>query len=70
MVYFTGIKKTEHYIEDHEKQVPFFEVIKIINRNSKNIRKKDNKFEIETNKYYVLFEIIDNTAYIINAKRK
>ncbi len=70
MVYFTGIKKTKHYKEHHERQVPLFEVIKIIKENSKKIRKKGEKFKIETKYVYVLFKIKNNTAYIINAKRK
>ena len=37
--------------------------------NTKNPRKKGNKFEIETEKYYILFVVINKTAYVINAKR-
>ncbi len=70
MVYFTGIRKTKHYKENHERDVPMFEVIKIIKENPKNIRKKGTKFVIDDKNVYILFKIKDNTLYIINAKRK
>jgi len=54
MVYFTDIKKTKHYIEEHEQQVPWSEVIEVIFKSSKNMKKKENKYEIETDKYYIL----------------
>ena len=62
MVYFTDVRKTEHYIENHEKQIPIFEVISVIRNNSKNIKKKDEKLEIENKDYYILFEIKDNNT--------
>ena len=70
MVYFTDVKKTEHYIENHEMQISLFEVTKVIFNSQKKIRKKGENLEINDNNYYILFEIKDNTAYIINAKRK
>ena len=36
---------------------------------TKNPRKKENKFEIEKEGYYILFEIKDNILYVINAKK-
>lgn len=68
MVYFKEIKSTEHYKNEHEREVPFDKVIELI-LSTKNPRKKDNKFEIEKEGYYILFEIKDNTLYVINAKR-
>ena len=70
MVYFTSINKTEHYIENHEQEFPWSEVIEIIFKSSKNIRKKGNKYEIEVNKCYILMELKNNALYVINAKRK
>jgi hypothetical protein len=67
MVYFTDIQPTEHYIMEH-KRVPWNKVIEIIFK-TKNPRKKGNKIEIENEGYYILFEIKNNTAYVINAKR-
>lgn len=69
MVYFTDIQPTEHYAEEHEKDVPWDKVVEII-LTTKNPRKKDDKFEIETEKYYILFKIENNILYIINAKKK
>jgi hypothetical protein len=67
MVYFTDIQPTQHYLKEHEKDVPWYKVIEII-LSTKNPRKKGDKFEIESKGYYVLFEIKYNTLYIINAK--
>ena len=68
MVYFTEIKKTKHYIEEHEQEVPWNKVMELI-FTTKNPRKKGDKFEIEKDGYYVLFEIKENKLYVINAKR-
>ena len=70
MVYFTSIKKTEHYIKEHEHDIPWNEVIEIIFKSSKNIKKKGNKYEIETGQYYVLMELKNKVLYVINAKRR
>jgi hypothetical protein len=68
MVYFTDIQPTEHYLEEHEKEVPWDKVVEII-FSTKNPRKKEDKFEIEKNGYYVLFKIKNNVLYVINAKK-
>ena len=70
MVYFTEIKKTKHYSEEHEQNVHWSEVIEIIFKSSKNIKKKEDKYEIENNRYYILMEIKNKVLYVINAKRK
>ena len=70
MVYFTAIKKTKHYEEDHEQDIPWSEVIEIIFKSSKIIKKKDDKYEIETDKYYILMELKNKILYVINAKRR
>lgn len=68
MVYFTDIQPTSHYIKEHAKDVPWDKVVEII-FNTKNPRKKDDKFEIEKGGYYILFEIKNNVLYVINAKK-
>ncbi len=68
MVYFTDIQPTEHYLENHAKDVPWYKVVEII-FTTKNPRKKGNKFEIEKDGYYILFEIKNNVLYVINAKK-
>ncbi|MFH0876194.1 MAG: hypothetical protein V1859_09730 [archaeon] len=68
MVYFTGIQPSEHYINEHEKDVPWDKVIEII-FSTKNPRKKGENFEIEKDGYYILFEIKNSILYVINAKR-
>ena len=68
MVYFTGIEPTGHYLEEHEGSVQWDKVIEII-LTTKNPKKKDNKFEIEKEGHYILFEIKKNILYVINAKK-
>ena len=68
MVYFTAIEPTEHYLEKHSKDVPWDKVVEII-FSTKNPRKKGDKFEIEKDGYYILFEIKNNILYVINAKK-
>lgn len=68
MVYFTDIQPTKHYIEEHEKNVPWQKVIEII-LTTKNPRKKGENFEIEKEGYYILFKIKNNILFVINAKR-
>ena len=68
MVYFTEIEPTNHYLEEHEQAVPWNKVLEII-FSTKNPRKKENKFEIEKEGYYILFEIKNNILYVINAKK-
>jgi hypothetical protein len=67
MVYFTEIQPTEHYLEHHQKDVPWDKVVELI-FTIKNPRKKGTKFEIE-NGYYILFEIKGTVLYVINAKQ-
>lgn len=69
MVYFEEIQPTEHYLENHESDVPWDKVVEIIFA-TKNPRKKGDKFEIETENYYLLFEVRERTLYVINAKRR
>jgi len=45
-------KPTNHYIEEHEKEVPWNKVVKII-LTTKNPRKKGDKFEIEKDDYII-----------------
>ena len=69
MVYFTEVWPTEHYLTEHQKDVPWADVVGII-ASTKNPRKKDNNFEIETSRYYILFRLENKIIYVINAKRK
>ena len=59
MVYFTEIEPTEHYLKEHSKGVPWDKVVEIIFA-TKNPKKKQDKFEIEKDGYYILFEIKNN----------
>ena len=68
MVYFTDIQPTEHYLQEHAEDVPWDKVVELIFA-IKNPRKKGNKFEIEKDGYYLLFEVKDTVLYVINAKR-
>ena len=69
MVYFIDIEPTDYYLKEHEKDVPWDKVVEII-FSTKNPRKKGDKFEIEKEGYYILFEIRNKILYVINAKRE
>lgn len=43
MVYFREIRKTRHYIENHENKFPWSKVIEVIFAYSKNMIKKGIK---------------------------
>lgn len=68
MVYFAAIEPTKHYIDEHERDVPWEKVVELI-LTTKNPRKKGNAFEIEKDDYYILFKIMDKKLLVINAKR-
>ncbi len=67
-ILFKSIKPTRHYITEHSKEVPWHKVVEII-LTTKNPRRKNEKYEIEKNGYYVLFEIKNKILYVINAKK-
>lgn len=68
MVYFTDIRPTKHYLEEHVRNVPWDKVVEII-FTTKNPRKKRDNFEIENEGYYILFKIENKVLYVINAKK-
>lgn len=68
MVYFTQIEPSDHYTQEHEKDVPWHKVIEII-FSVKNPREKEDKLEIEKDGYYILFQIRGKVLYVINAKK-
>ena len=70
MVYFDEIRKSKHYVEKHEDEVPWFEVVRVIFKSSKNMRKKGNRIEIEDGKYYILCKLENKVLFVINAKTK
>lgn len=63
------IRATRHYHEEHEREVDWETVISII-FDTKSPRKKGDVFEIETDRYYILFSIKRSVIYVINAKKK
>lgn len=68
MVYFKEIWPTDHYIQNHQRDLLWDDAVLAIII-TKNPRKKGNKFEIKTKYHYILFEVRDKIAYVINAKR-
>jgi len=62
-MYFKSIRKTLHYVIHHEKQFPWSKVIEIM-LTTKDMRKKDNNIEIETENYYILGRIENNILWI------
>ena len=70
MVYFRKIKKTKHYIEEHEKEVPWYKVVETIFKSSKNMRRKRGSVKIKSGKYYILCKIENEVLWVINAKKR
>ena len=69
MVYFRSVRKTRHYEEEHEREVPWDRVVELI-FTVKNPKRKGSCFEIESGRHYVLFRIENGVLWVINAKRK
>lgn len=68
LVFFRKIEPSEHYLENHQHQMRWEEVVERIFK-TKNPKKKGNKFIIEDENTYILFEIKNQTLWVINAKR-
>ena len=69
MVYFKDIQPTQHYLDEHSKEVPWDKVVEII-FSTKDPQKRENKFQIEKDGYYILFKIENKILYVINAKKQ
>ncbi|MFH1408638.1 MAG: hypothetical protein ABIH34_01915 [Nanoarchaeota archaeon] len=69
MVFFRTIWPTIHFLEQHDHEMSWEGIVHIL-LTTKNPRKKGSKFEIETEHVYILFEIVNGIAYVINAKRR
>ena len=68
-MHWQEIRKSEHFEQYHKGTRAWNEVIRLIYL-IKNKRKKENKIEIEDDKFYVLCEIKNKILYVINVKRK
>lgn len=69
MIYFQRIQKTKHYVDNHEREVPWHEVVEAIFA-TKNPRRNGVVFEIDNEKIYVIFKVEKSILSVINAKRK
>jgi len=69
MVHFNEIVPTRHYLEEHQDDLPWHEVVSLI-MTIKNPRKKGDKYEIDDGHHYLLFKIEEGKLKVINAKRK
>jgi hypothetical protein len=69
-VFFTSIRKSEHYKKFHEADVSWSEVIATILKSAKQMRKKGNMYELETDRHYILCDLKGTELLVINAKHK
>ena len=67
LIFFTEIKPSRHYLEEHQYEVPWHEVVEVILR-TKNPKKNGDTYEIK-NGYYIIFAIRKGKLVVINAKR-
>ena len=65
-MYFTEIRPTRHYLEEHAS-VPWDRVVELI-LTCKSPRKTGSTFVIEKGGNYIVFRIENNILYVINAK--
>jgi hypothetical protein len=63
------IEETRHYRVFHKKEVPIYQVLKIIS-STRAKRKGKDIFEYKTKRFYVLCRREGNIFKVINAKRK
>jgi len=68
-MYWTEIRKTEHFETYHKETLPWSEVIRLI-YTIKSKRKKGDRIEIEDDRFYILCELKDSVLYVINVKHK
>jgi hypothetical protein len=68
-MYWTEIRKSEHYNLYHSNVLSWAQVIQSIYL-IKNKRKKGNRIEIEDDRLYILCQIRNKTLYVINVKVK
>jgi hypothetical protein len=64
---FADIRPTEHYLEYHA-DVPWETIYRIV-LSTKNPRRKGDKYEIEAEGVYLLIELREGIAWVINAKK-
>lgn len=69
LIIFRAIKPDKHYLDNHQNEVPWHEVIEVI-FTTKDKRKKGEKIEIKTNKHYILCKLKNKILWVINAKLK
>lgn len=69
LMLFKEIKPDMHYIKNHQNQIPWPDVIEAI-LTTKNRRRKADKIEIKTKKYYFLCKLKNKILWVINAKLK
>lgn len=69
LIFFTRIRPSKHYLDEHEREVPWHEVIEVI-LTTKDPRKRHGCYQVENDRYYILFRIKDGELVVINAKRK
>ena len=68
-MFWEEIRRSEHFDEYHKGALAWSEVVRLI-YSIKNKRKKEDKIEIEDDKFYILCELKDKILYVINVKRK
>ena len=65
---FEKIEKTLHYRKEHEEEVPWDLVLKIVFKTKRKMKSK-NLIEFKTSRYYVLAKLENKVLKIINAKK-
>ncbi len=68
LIVFDAIKPSRHYLKCH-RDVSWPDIIEEIFK-TKSKRRKQDRFEIESDKYYILCKLKNKILWVINAKPK
>ena len=68
-MYWEEIKRSDHFEKHHKGTLAWSDMVRLI-YTIKNKRRKEDKIEIEDDKFYILCKLKNKVLYVINVKRK
>jgi len=68
-MYWEEIKRSDHFEKHHKGTLAWSDIVRLI-YTIKNKRRKEDKIEIEDDKFYILCKLKNKVLYVINVKRK
>ena len=68
-MYWEEIKRSDHFEKHHKGTLAWSDIIRLI-YTIKSKRRKEDKIEIEDDKFYILCKLKNKILYVIKVKRK